>query len=229
MRQVTLYHGSPEAVVSPAAGRAWKDFGPGFYCTEGRDSALEWACEKDRDGYVSSYTLDQEGLAFLNLLDGRHSILNWLAVVVQNRQVKPPAPIFTESVEWVTGNCAVDISSYDIIIGRRADYVFFRFVMDFLCNSITLRQFAGAMRIGDESQWCLKSPDAIQGMKFKGADPVGSWHYGTANARMTAYYKEYWGIAGAARDKSLGDLYMSDILREGIKPGDGRLLAAEEV
>ena len=44
-KRMTIYHGSEEIIEHPVfgAGRKNNDFGVGFYCTEDKDLAKEWA------------------------------------------------------------------------------------------------------------------------------------------------------------------------------------------
>ena len=41
-----LYHGSDSIVKSPEYGKGkfYNDYGRGFYCTENKELAKEWAC-----------------------------------------------------------------------------------------------------------------------------------------------------------------------------------------
>ncbi len=90
MAKVTLYHGSPEIVEQPVFGKGKtnNDYGRGFYTTEHIELAKEWASNKNlSDGYVNKYELELDGLSVMNLSDKQYSILSWLAILVQNRQI----------------------------------------------------------------------------------------------------------------------------------------------
>ena len=82
-----LYHGSERIVEHPTfgLGRKHNDFGLGFYCTEEKDLAKEWAVSALTDGFCNRYRLDLTGMNVLRLNDGRYSILNWIAVLVDHR------------------------------------------------------------------------------------------------------------------------------------------------
>ena len=84
---ITIYHGSKQIVEVPVFGEGKKnnDFGLGFYCTESNDLAKEWAVSSLRDGFSNRYTLDTEYLHNLNLNRPDYTILNWIAVLVENR------------------------------------------------------------------------------------------------------------------------------------------------
>ena len=64
-----LYHGSELLIETPEFGKGARhnDYGRGFYCTENIELAKEWACAKQKNGYVNIYELDMTGLNTLNL------------------------------------------------------------------------------------------------------------------------------------------------------------------
>ena len=88
-----LYHGSDHIIERPifGAGKAYNDYGLGFYCTEDPDMAKEWGVTKDRDGYANCYELDCGGLDILDLSDGSYCILHWLAILLENREFDVPS------------------------------------------------------------------------------------------------------------------------------------------
>ena len=51
-----LYHGSEFLIEKPEFGKGARhnDYGRGFYCTENIELAREWACAKQKNGYVNS-------------------------------------------------------------------------------------------------------------------------------------------------------------------------------
>ena len=85
---ITIYHGSKQIVEIPTfgLGRKNNDFGLGFYCTESNDLAKEWAVSSLRDGFSNRYTLDTEYLNTLNLNSPNYSILNWIAILVEQEE-----------------------------------------------------------------------------------------------------------------------------------------------
>ena len=82
-----LYHGSENIIERPAfgAGNARNDYGLGFYCTEHPELAKEWACAENRDGFSNEYSIDMKGLTVLDLSNCRFHILNWMAILLENR------------------------------------------------------------------------------------------------------------------------------------------------
>lgn len=151
MSTLKIYHGSDYLISKPefAKGKSWNDYGRGFYCTESIELAKEWACsEEGKDGYANAYTIDTEGLNVLNLSSDKYNILNWLAILLQNRKFDLSLPISIRARDYIVENFGVDISSADIIIGYRADDSYFSFAKDFINNGINLEQLSNAMRLG---------------------------------------------------------------------------------
>ena len=77
---ITLYHGSENIIEMPTFGKGKRnnDFGLGFYCTESKALAMEWAVSDLHDGYANRYTLDTEYLRILHLSGSEYTILNWI-------------------------------------------------------------------------------------------------------------------------------------------------------
>ena len=87
MAIIKILHGSNHIIEKPALslGKPYNDYGQGFYCTESVEMAKEWACKENKDGFVNEYDFNADGLRILNLLDGKHSVLNWIALLLKNR------------------------------------------------------------------------------------------------------------------------------------------------
>ena len=127
--KIIVYHGSPHIVERPVfgAGNPYNDYGLGFYCTESIDLAKEWACSLDTDGYANQYILDMNGLSVLSLTEGNYNILNWLCILLENRQFKVIGDIAKQEKEYIFEHFTVDYKKYDIIKGYRADDSYFSF------------------------------------------------------------------------------------------------------
>ena len=151
MSILKLYHGSDHIISAPeyGVGKSWNDYGKGFYCTESIELAKEWGCsEENKNGYANAYTIDTEGLTVLNLSDEKYNILNWLAILLQNRVFDLSLPMSIRARDYIIENFNVDTKNADIIIGYRADDSYFSFAKDFVNNSINLDQLSNAMRLG---------------------------------------------------------------------------------
>jgi hypothetical protein len=84
-----IYHGSNKIITEPefGKGRPYNDYGLGFYLSDNRDIAGEWAViQTERDGYINEYTLDYTGLQVLNL--DKEPLTAWIAVLVLHRTDK---------------------------------------------------------------------------------------------------------------------------------------------
>ena len=87
MSVVQLLHGTDHIIEAPSLtlGKGTNDYGKGFYCTLLPEMAKEWACKNNTDGFVNEYEFNDDGLNVLNLLDGEHTILNWIALLLEHR------------------------------------------------------------------------------------------------------------------------------------------------
>ena len=83
---MTVYHGSEFVVEKPqhGLGKRTNDYGLGFYCTEDKTLAGEWSVSPLHDGFVNQYEIDIDALKVLNLADGRHTVLHWLAILLES-------------------------------------------------------------------------------------------------------------------------------------------------
>jgi len=97
-----LYHGSVKTVGQAVfgAGKLYNDYGRGFYCTENKEVAKEWAVDENVDGYLNIYDLDLSGLSLINLQSPEYCILHWLTVLLRNLYLRrsgirsgPPATL----------------------------------------------------------------------------------------------------------------------------------------
>lgn len=145
-----LYHGSEFLIEKPEFGKVARhnDYGRVFYCTENIELAREWACAKQKNGYVNIYELDMEGLKVLNLNDSKYHILNWLAILADNRTYWQNGSIAEEAKKYIKEHFLIDITPYDIIVGYRADDSYFSFAQDFVSGVISLEKLSEAMWLG---------------------------------------------------------------------------------
>ena len=103
MKTIELWHGSAHHIGKPSFGfgKTYKDFGLGFYCTENLALAKEWACSEQHSGYANHYSLTLDDLIILNLSDDKYTILNWLALLVANRQFQVSTPVARQGIEYL--------------------------------------------------------------------------------------------------------------------------------
>jgi hypothetical protein len=69
-------------------GNPRNDYGLGFYCTREIELAKEWACTDENSGFVNCYELDIDGLSVLHLSGAGYNILNWIAILLNNRSFR---------------------------------------------------------------------------------------------------------------------------------------------
>ena len=224
MNNIKLYHGSPIVVEKPlyGFGKTYNDYGQGFYCTEHIELAKEWACSINEDGFVNEYELNLDNLSILNLSSDNYHILNWLAILLDNRLINLSNPIAQRARKYLLDNFLPDYKKYDLIIGYRADDSYFLFARSFINNEISLKQLSYAMKLGKlGEQICLKSKKAFSQIKFVKAEIAESAKYHflkkqrDEKARMD-YLKEL-------ENDDLDGVYIRDIIREGWKNDDQRL------
>lgn len=224
MKTLTLYHGSTDIIESPVfgKGKTYNDYGQGFYCTENIELAREWACLEGIDGYVNRYTINLDNLSVLNLRDPEYSILHWLTILTENRKLRISTPAMRRGVEWLQNHFHIDTTSYDAIIGYRADDSYFSFARAFLTNQISIAQLSYAMKLGKlGEQFVLMSRKAFDTVRFEGYEAVdSSVYYVKRKARDEEARFSYLKVLEEADENGI---YMRDITRGEVKPDDLRL------
>ncbi len=220
-----LYHGSDHIIERPEYGKGMRtnDYGKGFYCTENLELAKEWACAKQTDGYANIYELDMEGLEVLNLNAPPYHILNWLALLAENRTYWQNGSIAQEAKQYLKEQFLIDISGYDVLIGYRADDSYFSFAQDFVSGAISLQKLSTAMRLGKlGEQVVLKSCSAFDRIHYVGNEPVDAGeYYQRKMQREKEARREYRSTK--KRTSYLDELFIIDIMREGMQNDDPRL------
>lgn len=219
-----LYHGSDKVIEAPTfgSGNPHNDYGLGFYCTESIDLAKEWASSEDKDGFVNSYELDLDGLDICDLSNGYH-ILNWMAVLLENRTFDISSPTAELARDYILANFKPPYADHDVIIGYRADDSYFSFAKDFLNNTIPLEKLSEAMRLGKlGEQVVLKSERAFRKLVFQGAEAVDNKvYYPKKRKRDSTARAEYFS---SKSDFNLTDArFIIDIVREKWSDDDERL------
>lgn len=220
-----LYHGSEDVIEKPRFGKGARtnDYGRGFYCTENMELAMEWACAKNTNGYANKYKLDMAGLTVLNLNAPEYNILNWLALLAENRTYWEKNSISEQAKKYLKTYFLPDIKNYDIIIGYRADDSYFAFAQDFVSNTISLKQLDSAMHLGKlGEQIVLKSKKAFERINFvESIQADKDVYFAKKMMRDKEARKEYRRSKKIEAD--INDLFMLDIMRKGMKNGDKRL------
>lgn len=76
--------------------------------------AMEWACKQNADGFVNKYSLEQDSLKVLNLLDGNYNILHWMALLLKNRTFHLSNEIAIDARDYIIENFSIDLKDYAI-------------------------------------------------------------------------------------------------------------------
>ena len=150
-------------------------------------------------------------------------MLHWLTILLENRESDASTPLAAEAKDYLLQNFHLDYKTADVIIGYRADDSYFSFASDFINGAISYRQLCNAMRLGKlGQQFVLKSRKAFEQLKFMGYDTADAkeWYKKKAFRDQTAR-RQYFDVERNRRQR--GDLYITTILDEEMKPGDPRL------
>ena len=220
-----IYHGSENIIEKPiyGQGKAYNDYGLGFYCTEEIEMAMEWGAMRDKDGYANIYEIETDDLNILNLNDEKYCILHWLAVLLENREFETSSALAAEAKEYILEHFRVDYKNADAIIGYRADDSYFSFAQDFINGTISYRQLGNAMRLGKlGQQFVLKSKKAFDRVKYVGNEVAEhSVWFNKKEQRDKSARREYFDTERNKRQR--GDIYITQILDEEMDENDSRL------
>ena len=227
MSEIRLYHGSENIIQTPLyhAGNPKNDYGYGFYCTENVELAKEWACTEEKDGFANEYTLEVQELSVLNLSDSKYNILNWLAILVENRTFNVSSDIALEAKNYLRKNFLIPYLDYDVIKGYRADDSYFSFANAFLNNRISLQKLNKAMYLGKlGEQIVIKSQKAFSKINYISSTPAErSLYYPKKMNRDSLERKTFFEMRSELDASSKDAIYMMDILRGGFEDGDSRI------
>ena len=220
-----IYHGSNHIIQKPiyGGGKRYNDYGQGFYCTDSLEMAKEWGVGKDINGFANKYSIECDGLGILDLNAPQFCILNWLTVLLENREFDAGSPLAYQTKEYLLETFRVDYHDCDCMIGYRADDSYFSFAQDFINGTISYRQLNRAMHLGKlEQQFVLKSKKAFDRITFEGYEIAEStvW-YIKKMARDQAARREYFDVERNRIERN--DLFVTQILSEEMKPDDPRL------
>lgn len=221
-----LYHGSEQIVEVPqyGVGKKYNDYGHGFYCTENVELAKEWACPVKKDGFANRYMLSLAGLKVMYLTRGEFHILNWLALLLQNRRFDINNSVGSNAKEYILTHFLPDTRGVDVIVGYRADDSYFSFAQDFVNNTISVRDLNQAMRLGAlGEQVVLVSEKAFRQIVFEGYETADYREYYYKRMERDTKAREAYHMQKKDLSVLKDDLFVLDILREEMRPDDKRL------
>ena len=226
MSKIILLHGTDHIIEEPDIniGNEHNDYGKGFYCTKAEEMAKEWACKQNTDGFVNRYELNTDALKILDLTDGQHTVLNWIAILLKYRTFKLSSEIAIDARDYIIEHYSVNISDYDVVVGYRADDSYFQYAESFVSNGLPLRSLNKALKLGKlGEQTVLVSQKAFDQIKFIDATPVSKNEYypkfidRDSSARKA--FKQEIKKSKVYRD----DIFVLDILREEMQNNDPRI------
>lgn len=223
--RIELFHGSEKIIEKPeySLGKAYNDYGRGFYCTLDYELAAEWACRHASDGYINKYSLNIENLRLLDLSDGNHSVLEWIAILLKNRNFRLNGELAEEVRDYIIRYFSTNLTKYDIVRGYRADDSYFQYAEAFIENALSINGLARAMELGNLGiQWALVSKKAFKEIEFIEAIPVFKEdYYPKYVERDTEARKKYRdSIKGRTR---VNEVFAMDIIREEMTKDDARI------
>ena len=216
-----IYHGGERIVRTPSfgTGRPYNDFGLGFYCTESPQYAAEWAVRSGRNGFVSAYTIDSDGLRVINLCGSQYNPLHWLGLLFNYREFDLSSDTAYRARDYINKYFSVDHQACDCTIGYRADNRCFMFAQDFLDAKLSYMSFRSAIT-GDDSnrQFVLKSNRAFDRIIFTGYEPaLREASFPVRQSREIKYMKSVKPFIDG------NDFFITDLIEGEIKPYDTRL------
>ncbi len=218
---IDIYHGSVNIVERPlyGKGKPYNDYGRGFYCTEHAELAKEWACSSDSDGYANHYQLDCSSLSILSLNGPEYNILNWLAILLENRKFNMAEGLPLRAKAYLLENFMVDYKKYDVIIGYRANDSYFSYAGDFVNGTLSLADLSEAMRLGKlGEQVVLKTKKAFDALTFVEAvkAPREDYFakYKSRDEKARARYRQI-----ASKPMAENETYIIDIIRNNWRNG----------
>lgn len=173
-KKITLYHGNKDKHMIPqfGKGRSNNDYGRGFYCTRNIELACEWAYSQytvGDQGYLHTYECKLDGLKVFDLttVDSLH----WIAELLYNRTIdyddySDSDHILRDRVSKFLDKYKLDLTSYDIIIGYRADDSYFSYIKRFVSGNMYKSSIEAAMHLGTlGKQYFLQSEEAFKSLQ----------------------------------------------------------------
>ena len=146
-----FYYGSETILTKPVYGfgNPTNDYGLGFYLTKDKEIARLWASKSSKGGYLIEYDVDLSDLKIRYLDTLREEdVLSWIALLVSHRFSRELRASFEKRIQWLENTFPTDISSYDVIVGYRADDSYFDYSYDFIADHLSLELLEEAMHLG---------------------------------------------------------------------------------
>ena len=176
-----IYHGSKKIITAPICGHKSmiKDFGNGFYATESEELVRDWAAKDENGGFINIYELDTDGLGIIDLGSESYSVLNWLALILSERNITFSSRESTMNAESIIRRYLPDVSDADIIKGFRADDTNLIFCKAFIEERIDKEKLSELIRTaGLGEQLVLRTEKAFKNLEYIDSEAAdGSFNY----------------------------------------------------
>ena len=177
---ITVFHGSLCKTLAPeyGMGKSYHDYGKGFYATEDKALAYEWAVSLStgENGYCHAFSLDMSELRCLSI-DAAEDILSWMAILMRHR----PG---TDSRRWdliqqrFIEKYYIDVEAYDVVIGYRANDSYLAIAKQFARGEIGVGILGRLLKLGSFGvQVCVKSKLAYTRLRHLEASEVDYSQY----------------------------------------------------
>lgn len=218
-KEVILYHGSNKIIEKPifGFGKETNDFGLGFYLTTDEELGKEWsAYSLNEKSFLNKYSLSLNNLKILDLTTSNYSIFNWLALLLKFRYFNYENNLERKSKKYFIDNYYIDISSFDLILGFRADDSYFDIIQDFLRGVISTRQLEFALKAGKlGKQIVLKSKKAFDNLNFINYEIIDTKTYYYKRKERDNNAKYYYEnvvltLPIKKKDKTIRDIVLKD-------------------
>ena len=159
----------------------------------------------------------------LDLSDKKYNILNWLAILLENRIFDITTPLARDAKDFIISRFTPEYKSKDVIIGYRADDSYFSFAKAFINNAIPLSSLAKAMKLGKLGiQSCIKSEKTFSRLSFQEAIAADGGEYFIRRSTRDRKAREaYLKLLGEVDSKNA--IYIMDIMRQDWRSDDERL------
>ena len=144
-------------------------------------------------------------------------------MLADNRSYWENGAISARAKQYLQEKFLPDISGYDVIKGYRADDSYFSFAQAFVAGTLSVRKLNEAMRLGKlGEQVVLKSEKAFGQLEFCGFEAaIAEDYYAKKRGRDLEARRKYRN--NLYSEETANDIYIIDIIREGIANGDPRL------
>ena len=160
----------------------------------------------------------------MQLTKEEFNILNWLAILLENRKFDITSPVGDSARKLILSRFLPDTENVDVMIGYRADDSYFSFAEDFINNVISLRDLESAMQLGTlGEQVVLISEGSFNQIEFIEQETADYREYYFKRAERDKKAREAYASQKKSLQQLIDDIFVIDILREDMKNDDSRL------